>query len=186
MPTQYLLDTNTIVPFYSRDFLIELGSRGLQVRWSRSIEAEFRGVWARLFPEKANQAADILDAMRVAVLDWRATESRKILQVVQLPDPGDHHVVAAAVGVGAKVIVTRNLRDFPDHALEPLGLVARTPDQVLCGLFDEDPDLVLEAAAAMRARLKRPPQTADEWLAAITAGHFTDLAARLEAFKDRL
>jgi hypothetical protein len=95
-------------------------------------------------------------------------------------------VVAAAVGIGATVIVTRNLRDFPQRALAPFGLEARTPDHVLCGLLEERPDLVITAGAAMRARLKRPPQSPDAWLAALTAGHFTDLAARLEAYKGEL
>lgn len=124
--------------------------------------------------------------MRAVIPDWRAPEPRKVMQAAQLPDPADRHVLAAAVGIGAKVIVTRNLRDFPPGALAPFDVEACTPDRVLCDLFDERPDLVVAAGAAMRARLKRPPQTPDEWLAGLAAGHLGDLAARLQAHKDEL
>jgi hypothetical protein len=186
MPTRYLLDTNALIPFYSKDFFIELGSRGLPIHWSRSIEAEFRRVWARLYPDRPGHAAEILLQMRTAVPDWRAPEPRKIVQAVQLPDPADRHVLAAAVGVGAKVIVTRNLRDFPVDTLASYGVEARTPDQVLCDLFDEDPHLILAAGAAMRARLKRPPQTPDEWLKGLAAGQLAGLAARLQPHKGEI
>ena len=55
-----------------------------------------------------------------------------------------------------------DLRDFPSSALEPHGVEARTPDSVICGPFDEQPELIIAAGAAMRARLKRPPQSAEE------------------------
>ncbi len=186
MPTRYLLDTNVLIPFYSKDFFVELGSRGLPVYWSLSIEAEFRRVWARLYPDRASQAADILALMHTVVPDWRAPEPRKVLQATQLPDPADRHVLAAAVGIGANIIVTRNLRDFPSDALAPFGVQARTPDRVLCDLFDERPDLILAVGAAMRARLKRPPQSPDEWLGGLATGHLGDLAARLQAHKAEL
>lgn len=183
MPPHYLIDTNVLIPFYSKDFFIELGGRGLPIHWSRSIEAEFRRVWARIYPDRAAQAAEILTLMRAVVPDWRAPESRKVMQSATLPDPDDRHVLAAAVGVGAEVIVTRNLRDFPPAALAPYGVEARTPDRVLSDLFDESPDLILAASAAMRGRLKRPPQTPDEWLAGLAAGHLGELAMRLANHK---
>ena len=186
MPIRYLIDTNVLIPFYSKDFWLELGSRGLPIHWSVSIEAEFRRVWARLYPARAGQATDLLALMHTIVPDWRAPESRKVIQEVRLPDPADRHVLAAAVGVGAEVIVTRNLRDFPPSVLAPYGVEARAPDRVLCDLFDDRPNLILAAGAAMRARPKRPPQSPDEWLAGLAAGHFPDLAARLQAHKANL
>jgi hypothetical protein len=139
MSTRYLLDTNVLIPFYSKDFFVKLGSRGLPIHWSRSIEVEFRRVWARLYPERAAQAGDILLLMRTAIPNWRAPEPRKVMQTARLPDLADRHVLAAAVGIGAKFIVTRNLRDFPSSALEPYGVQARTPDCVLCDVFTSAP-----------------------------------------------
>lgn len=43
----------------------------------------------------------------------------------ELPDAGDHHVLAAALKTQAQTIVTENLRDFPAAILAPLGIEAR-------------------------------------------------------------
>jgi hypothetical protein len=43
-----------------------------------------------------------------------------ILPAVNLPDPNDRHVVAAAVAAGASVIFTWNVRHFPSKALRQI------------------------------------------------------------------
>ncbi len=186
MADRYIIDTNVLIPFYSKDFFLQLGSQGLPIHWSRSIEAEYCRVWARRYPGRRGQAKQTLVLMRTVIPDWRAPEPRKIVQTLELPDPDDRHVVAAAVGIGANVIVTRNLRDFPAGALAPYGVKARTPDQVLCDLFDRQPDLTIAAGAAMRARLRRPSQSPDEWLDGLAAGQLGGIAARLEPHKASL
>jgi hypothetical protein len=124
--------------------------------------------------------------MRAAVPDWRAPESRKVLNEAKLPDPKDCHVLAAAVGVGANIIVTWNLKDFPTATTGIYGVAARTPDDVLCELFDGDPAGFVVAAAAMRARMKAPAMSPKEWLAGVGTGGLRELARRLRTVSERL
>lgn len=183
---RYLLDTNVLIPYFTRDFFLELGKRGLPIHWSASIEAEFLDVWNRLFPFVADNGPRVLGLMRRAVPDWRAPESRRILKDAKLPDPKDRHVLAAAIGVGANVIVTNNLKDFPPDTLDRYEVVARSPDDVLCAIFDEDPEAFIAAAAAMRARMKSPPMTVEEWLAAVKTGRCGQLSMKLRSVSPRL
>jgi hypothetical protein len=50
-------------------------------------------------------------------------------------DPGDRHVIAAAVKCGAEAIVTFNLRHFPDAALDTWNIGAQHPDEFVVHLY---------------------------------------------------
>ncbi len=50
--------------------------------------------------------------------DALVTGYRQLVPALNLPDPNDRHVLAAAVRGGASVIVTNNTKDFPAAALE--------------------------------------------------------------------
>jgi len=58
-------------------------------------------------------------------------------------DPGDRHVVAAAVKCGAEAIVTFNLRHFPDTALDTWNIEVQHPDEFLVHLYHLNPDLIV-------------------------------------------
>ena len=58
--------------------------------------------------------------------DWERFEPD-----VNLSDPNDGHVVAAARRAGAETIVTFNLKDFPADELSRYGLHAQSPDVFL-------------------------------------------------------
>jgi hypothetical protein len=124
--------------------------------------------------------------MRNAVPDWRASASRARIAGLNLPDPNDRHVLAAAIQVGANVIVTDNCRDFPKVALAPHGIELMSPDQALCELHDGDPERMIQAAAEMRGRMLNPPHTSDEWLERLNKAGAKALAERLRPFADRL
>src|SRR5262245_45749695 len=47
----------------------------------------------------------------------------------------DRHVLAAAVASGSEIIVTQNLKDFPQHLLKPLEVEALSADDFLIHQF---------------------------------------------------
>jgi hypothetical protein len=79
----------------------------------------------------------------------------------------DRHVLAAAVVAGAGVIVTGNLKDFPEHALMPYGVEALSPDEFLEQLLDAAPSLMIQTLQEQAADLRNPPLTVADILAQI-------------------
>ena len=88
-------------------------------------------------------------------------------ETFNLPDPGDRHVLAAAVAGRADVIVTFNLKHFPAVALLPYGIEAQHPDVFMRHVLDLDVEVALPAIRSHRAALASPPRRADEYLATL-------------------
>lgn len=79
-------------------------------------------------------------------------------------DPGDRHVVAAALAAGADAIVTINLRHFPATALDPVGIAVFTPGELLKVVETSQPSVIDRALDAMSSRWKNPPRATGEIL----------------------
>lgn len=47
------------------------------------------------------------------VRDAKVENFEHLIAVIELPDPDNRHVVAAAMHAGAELIVTMNIKDFP-------------------------------------------------------------------------
>lgn len=80
----------------------------------------------------------------------------------------DRHVAALAVQVGAGIIVTENLRDFPSDVLEPLGIEAIDTDAFVSELIERNAAAVLEAIDAIAARRRRHPRTPQDIVVALS------------------
>lgn len=181
MVQTYFLDANILYSDTLRDCFITLGTRGVPIRWSAGVEAEFIRARARKGAYLAKAARRVVALMRAAIPDYRAIASRRAIEALSLPDPDDRHVLAAAIQAGSAVIVTANLKDFPAAALAPLGIRAISPDEALLELFDEDPARGLESVREMRGRMKNPPLSSVEWLERLEKAGGKGLAARLRA-----
>lgn len=119
MPLVVIYDACVLFPAPLRDLLLRLAERGLvRARWSGEILNEcFRNILAKR-PDLSMKALSRTRAlMNTAFPDALITDYEKLAHGVNLPDPNDRHVVAAAMKADARVIVTFNLRDFPDRAL---------------------------------------------------------------------
>lgn len=67
----------------------------------------------------------------------------------------DKHVLAAAAKSRAEVIVTFNVKHFPDEALEPWGIVAQHPDDFLVQQYALEPELVQRKLALQAEEIGR-------------------------------
>ena len=94
--------------------------------------------------------------MARAVPDGLVEGYERLIATLELPDPDDCHVLAAAITAQADVIVTLNLRDFPREVLQPHDIEAWSPDQFLRILSDVAPEGMIAAARDCRARLAKP------------------------------
>jgi hypothetical protein len=91
--------------------------------------------------------------MNKAVLDCLVEGYEPLEAGLSLPDPDDVHVLAAAIHSNSSAIITFNLRDFPETALEQFGIEAQHPDDFIDCQFDLDAAAVVTAAQACRGRL---------------------------------
>lgn len=66
----------------------------------------------------------VRDAMNDHAEDSLVAGYEKLVGSLNLPDPDDRHVLAAAIIGHADVIVTRNLKDLPAEELDRYGIEA--------------------------------------------------------------
>jgi len=165
-PFTAVYDANVLYPAPLRDFLMHLALTGLfRARWTAQIHAEWKRNLLINRPGLTEHQLDRTSAvMDRAIPDAVVTGYEPLCASLDLPDPDDRHVLAAAINCNASVIVTFNLKDFPAHILQPFEIEPVHPDDFIADLFDLDRAAVLEAAQAQRASLKNPPHSPSEFL----------------------
>jgi len=155
-------DANVLYPSTLRDVLIRVGIEHLAVpRWTDQILDEtFRNLAANRPDLSTVRLMRTRALMNAAIPDVLVTGYERHLDAVTLPDPEDHHVVAAALHASASMIVTKNLHDFPEHALTPHGLTAIHPDAFLTDLTARHPDTLAQIVRQIAHAWRANPSTA--------------------------
>lgn len=183
-----LYDANVLYPAPLRDLLVQLALTDLfRARWTDRIHDEWtRNVLENRPDLDAQKLHRVRDLMNQAVPDCLATGFEGLIPSLELPDPDDRHVFAAAIIAGAQVIVTFNLSDFPARVLAPYNLEAQHPDEFVSHLMDLGLDSVLGAMKTVRTRLWNPPRTAEEYLERLEQQGLVGSVAQLRGFIDLL
>jgi predicted nucleic acid-binding protein len=152
------LDACVLVPIALTDTLLRLAEAGLyRPLWSERVLDEVVDAIGLIHPELPDGRAQArADTMQTSFDDACVYGWEKLVEGISLPDPNDRHVVAAALQGRADMIVTANLRDFPDEMLEPLGLEAQHPDEFLLNQLDLDPDTTIAVLHRQAAATRRP------------------------------
>lgn len=177
-----LLDACVLHSMAMADALMSLASSGLYAaKWSRTIESEWIASIEARRPDLKGKLEYRRDRMREAVPDWEVEERawQSLAGSLRLPDPGDTHVLAAALAGHADCIVTVNLRDFPSDVVGPLGIEVIHPDQFIVAQWDLDQLVAVAAFKRMRARWKKPEATAEDFAAALERAGLPATAQRL-------
>ena len=109
-------------------------------------------------------SAPLRDLMNMHARDAVVTGFEPLIDVLDLPDPDDRHVLAAAIKGRADLIVTFNLKDFPGYGLDRWGIEAQHPDEFLMHQFHLSQPVFLQAVKTVRLRLKNPAKSIEDYL----------------------
>jgi len=180
------LDASVLYPALTRDILMRLGSRGVfDLRWSAKVHDEWAAALARDRPDIPVARIERTRRLMLTHLPAALVEGyEQNIESLTLPDADDRHVLAAALHCEAQIIVTANLRDFPDVFLSPRGVEAQRPDAFILGLFNASPEGVRDALRELRASLKNPPMTAANLLSAMARQELRETVQALTPFAD--
>lgn len=138
-----IYDANCLFAKHTRYLLLGLAVHGVvQARWSsRLLEETAASLAGKLRGDSLEDLGRWIKTEIDLVRDGLVTGYEHWIPGLSLPDAGDNHVLAAAIESGATTIVTDNLRHFPEHIVEPYGIVAKDPDDFLLECIDANPVL---------------------------------------------
>lgn len=159
------LDANILVDAQIRDvFLTIAEARLVDLRWSEDVLDETRRVLAdRRGIDSAR--IDYLISKMAAAFPLSTVGVANITPLpVALPDTDDLHVLAAAVSAGCDLLVTNNLRDFPEEIVAPLGLSVLNADAAIVLLAQSFPSHIPSIIRRLVTELRRPPVTVQEFV----------------------
>ena len=180
-----LIDANVLYAVPVADIVMEVACSGLyRALWSDDINDE----WVRnVMRDRPDLPASVIERrranMELALPQARVVGYEHLVAGLALPDPTDHHVLAAAIVGRADVIVTYNLADFPAAMLEPFGIEAQHPDEFLNHQRTLDEPMFLQCIKNIRGRLKSPPYTPDAYIANLRKNQLQVIPSELDKVK---
>ena len=175
-----VFDADVLFPAAQRDLLIRLAQVGLfRGRWTNQILDEMERAILRRQPDLADKLHRTRRMMCDGVADCIVNGYEDLIGGLQLPDPDDRHVLAAAIRCGAQVIVTNNQRDFPAEALDVFAIEAQSADEFVLHLVDLRPALVAATLQRQADALRQPPRSLDDVLTTLERSGLTRSVAEL-------
>lgn len=152
-----IIDANVLYPTYLRDIIFQFAIEGLfTIKWSEKIFDECEKALLKKGIE-SKKVKRLKNNIHHAFPDALVSSYESLIKKVDLPDLNDRHVLAAAIKTNANVIVTFNLKDFPDEVLSQYNLKAIHPDDFLVDIIDLNSKTATEAFRELVLNYKKPP-----------------------------
>ncbi len=138
-----VLDACVLYPAPIRDILLNLAD--LEVftpKWSEIIQEE----WVRNLllnrPELGQKKLRrTIQVMNAAFPDAEVHGFEELIDLIELPDLDDRHVLAAGIKCNAGAIITFNTKDFPQEILDQHNIEVYSPDEFISQLKILNPAL---------------------------------------------
>jgi predicted nucleic acid-binding protein len=177
-------DANVLYPNTLRDLLIRIAQQPhlVQAKWTDEILDEMiRALQKNRSDITAEKAARLRELINGAVRDCLVTGYQPLIEALDLPDPDDRHVLAAAIKASAQLIVTRNRKDFPAKALAQWGIRPKSPDDFVRDVMDFDPQAVWACVQQIVDSRTKHPVTVDDVLGELQRDGLVASAAALRS-----
>jgi len=177
-----IYDANILYPAPLRSILMYLGITGMfRACWTMDIHEEWIRNLLRKRKDLSRQKLETQRNLMIQVIpDSLVTGYESITPTIELPDPDDRHVLAAAIRANAEVIVTNNLKDFPDNILEKYNCHAEHPDEFITNRLDLDHAKTLTTFKDDRNHYLNPAYSVDEYLSILKKQGLSTVVSILE------
>jgi len=179
-----IYDANVLYPNTLRDLLLRIAQQPhlVQAKWTDQIIDEMLRALQKNRPDiTEKKAARLRELINGAVRDCLVTGYQPLIEALDLPDPDDRHVLAAAIKVNAQLIATRNLKDFPPKTLAQWDARPQSPDNFVRDVMDFDSQAVWACVQQIVDSRTKRPVTVDDVLAELQRNGLVASAAALRS-----
>jgi predicted nucleic acid-binding protein len=172
-PAVVVYDANVLYPAPLRDLLIRLALSGhVRAKWTKDILDEtFEQITESrpdLPPDRLQRTRELMES---AIRDVEVTGYESLIESLDLPDPDDRHVLAAAIEAGAAYIITHDKKHFPAGKLAEYEIEKRTADEFVCELIDTyGAEAICDVVRSQAKALTNDLKTVQEVLDTLTVG----------------
>ncbi len=159
-------DANVFFGAALRSLVMELAMTGLfRARWSADVHEEWiEALLAKMPDIDRDRIRNVRAQMDRAVPDCLVSGYEAIIPSLNLPDPDDRHILAAAIVGRADCIVTFNERDFPAAVLSPYRIHTCHPDRFLIEVDGLDDGALVDAVRDDLAHYRKPPLSVEAYI----------------------
>ncbi len=182
MAFSVILDACVLVPHPLFDTLLRFADAGLyRPLWSHQILEEVRRTLVETLDIDKAKAQRRVDQMQAVFPDATVTGYEHLIAKMT-NEPKDRHVLAAAVRAGASMIVTANVKDFPQASAQLYDVEISHPDTFLLDQLDLEPTLVINSLREQRNTYTNPAWTSTIFYKALgrTVPDFASQARELD------
>jgi hypothetical protein len=181
------VDACVLAKSLPRNLMLNLAeAEFFRVRWSHPVMDETQRAIERMQakrPDAAKRAARARAEMERAFEDAMVEGFDSVLPICAvLPDQNDAHVLAGAIKTRADVLVTDNLKHFPEEVLATFNIDVLSDDSFIADTVTLNEGLAVAVIGRMRQNCRHPPLTAEKLLRTMEARGLLETADMLKPY----